>query len=75
MSNIKNFDSSLLKLDKKSYKSIAIYYIEYITKKDKYAINSVNHLYLIVHTVGGFIEQKGGNRYLNFALQIAIVKY
>ena len=33
MINIKNFDSSLLKLDKKSYKNIAIYYIGYITKK------------------------------------------
>ena len=34
MINIKNFDSSLLKLDKKSYKDIAIYYIGYITEKD-----------------------------------------
>ena len=33
MINIKNFDSSLLKLDKKSSKNIAIYYIGYITKK------------------------------------------
>ena len=33
MINIKNFDSSLLKLDKNSYKKIAIYYIGYITKK------------------------------------------
>ena len=39
MINIKNLDSSLLKLDKKSYKNIAIYYIGYITNKDKYAIN------------------------------------
>ena len=44
MINIKEFDSSLLKLDKKSFKNIAIYYIGYITKKDKYAINSVNPL-------------------------------
>ena len=35
MVNIKDFDSNLLKLDKKSFKSIAIYYIGYITKKDK----------------------------------------
>ena len=32
--NIKNFDSNLLKIDKKSYKSIDIYYIRYITMKD-----------------------------------------
>ena len=31
MSNIKSFDSSLLKKDKKSYKNIC--YIRYITKK------------------------------------------
>ena len=33
MINIKDFDSSLLKLDKKSFKNIAIYSIEYIAKK------------------------------------------
>ena len=33
MINIKNFDSTLLKIDKKSYKNIDIYYIGYITIK------------------------------------------
>ena len=42
--NIKDFDPKLLKLDKKSYKKIDIYYIGYITKKDEYKINSVNPL-------------------------------
>ena len=45
--NIKDFDLKLLKLDKKSYKNIDIYYIGYITKKDEYRINSVNPLYLL----------------------------
>ena len=31
--NIKDFDPKLLKLEKKSYKNIDIYYIGYITKK------------------------------------------
>ena len=31
--NIKEFDSNLLKIDKKSYKDIDIYCIEYITIK------------------------------------------
>ena len=48
MVNIKGFDSSLLKIDKKSFKNIGIYYSEYITRKDEYKINSVNPLYLIV---------------------------
>ena len=44
MINIKNFPSNLLKIDKKSYKDIDIYYIGYITVKDSdYAkINIVN---------------------------------
>ena len=48
MVNIKDFDTNFLKIEKKSFKSIAIYYIGYITKKDKYQINSVNPLYLIL---------------------------
>ena len=35
MIDIKYFESSLLKLDKKSFNNIAIYYIGYITKKAK----------------------------------------
>ena len=49
--NIKDFDPKLLKPDKKSYKNIPIYYIGYITKKDKYKINSVNPLCLLVHRI------------------------
>ena len=67
MINYKNFDSNLLIIHKKSSKKISIYYIGYITKKYKYAINSVNPLYLIVNKVDGFIKEKGGNKYLNFA--------
>ena len=33
MINIKDFDPNLLKIDKKSYKNIDIYYIGYITVK------------------------------------------
>ena len=61
MVNIKDFDSNLLAIDKKSYKSIALYYIGYITKKDKYKIYSVNPLYLLVHEIEG-------SKYLNITL-------
>ena len=67
MINIKHFDPSLLKLDKNSFKSIAIYYIGYVTKKYKYVIGSIKPLYLLVNKVDGFIEEKEGNKYLNFA--------
>ena len=63
--NIKDFDPKLLKLVQKSYKNIDIYYIKYISKKDEYKINSVNPLYLLVHRIDGFIEEKRGNKYLN----------
>ena len=70
MINIKDFDSSQLKIDKKSYKNIGIYYIGYITIKsisDYENINSVNPLYLIIAEVNGYIEENNGNEYLSFA--------
>ena len=51
MINIKDFDSNLLKIDKKSYKNIGIYNIGYITVKklDDYEnIYSVNPLYWLM---------------------------
>ena len=50
MINIKDFDTSLIKIDKKSYKNIGIYHIGYITIKsisDCENINSVNPVYMI----------------------------
>ena len=66
MINIKNFHSSLLKIDKKLYKDIDIYYIGYITVKDSdyVKINSVNPLYLMIGKVNGYIEGKNGSKYL-----------
>ena len=44
MSSIEDFDSNLSKIEKKPYRNIDIYYIEYITMKDFdfVKINSVN---------------------------------
>ena len=64
MINIKGFDSSQLKIDKKSYQNIGIYYIGYITIKsitDYENINSLNPLYLIIAEVDGYIEENNGN--------------
>ena len=69
MINIKDFDSSLLKIDKKSYKNIGIYNIRYITIKkiDDYEnIHSVNPLYLMIGKVIGHTGENNGNRYLIF---------
>ena len=67
--DLENFDAGLLKIDKKSYKDINIYNIGYVTKKkigNCMNINSVNPLYLGITRVNGYIEEKGGNKYLVF---------
>ena len=71
MINIKDFHSNLLKIGKRSYRNINIYYIGYITMKgsDYVKINSVNPLYLIIYKVNGCIEcksieEKNGNKCL-----------
>ena len=55
--DIKNFHSNLLKIDKKLYKDIDIYYIGYITIKkfsDCENIHRVNPLYLIFYSATGY---------------------
>ena len=53
---MKDFDSSLIKIEKESYKNIGIYHKGCITKKnDDYEnIHSLNHLYLVI----GDVEKK-----------------
>ena len=69
MINIKDFDPSLLKIHKKSHKSISIYNIGHITIKkiDDYEnFYSVNPLYLVIGEVIGHIEENNRNRCLIF---------
>ena len=49
MINVKNFHSNLLKIDKKLYKDIDIYYIGYITIKkfDKFSYHKNIHILCI----------------------------
>ena len=62
MINLKHFNPNLLKIDKKHYKGINIYYIRYITIKkndDCENIYSVNPLYLFVnHGIGDIKKRK-----------------
>ena len=60
-------DPNMLKLDQKTFKGINIYHIGYVTKKEEYKINFVNPLYLLIYKTDGFIEEKGGNKYINIA--------
>ena len=70
--DLKDFDAEFLKIDKKLYKNIDIYYIGYspfIKIGDYWSNFTVNPLYLNVAHVSGYIEsnsieEKNGNKYL-----------
>ena len=65
--NLKDFDASLLKVYKKNYKEIEIYYIGYMTVKEIANcnnINGVNPLYSMINEMIGHFQEKNGNKYL-----------
>ena len=65
--DLKKFDA--LKIGKKSFKDIDIYYSGYVTKKkidDCQSIYSVNPLYLSIGRANEYIEEKNGSKYLIF---------
>ena len=67
MINIQNFQSNLLKIDKKPYKDFDIYYIGYITIKkigNYKIIHSVNPLYLMLGPATGYFTKRNGEKYL-----------
>ena len=69
VTELENFDSNLLKIDKKSYKDIGIYNIGYITIKkigDCKNIYSVNPLFLDITYASGYIEEINENKYIIF---------
>ena len=62
MTNIENFESNLLKIDKKYYKGIDYYHIGYITIKN---ISDCENIYS-VNQASGYTEEKNGNKCLMF---------
>ena len=67
-SNIKNVKPNLLKIYRKSYKSIGIYNIGYITIKKK-KDDCENILYLLVNHASGYIEEKIGKQTVTKKIQ------
>ena len=68
MINLRNFESNLLKIDKKHYKGIDIYYIGHITIKkigDCENIHIVNFFYFLLNHASGYIEEKNENKYFD----------
>ena len=67
ITDIRNFHSNLLKINKKLHKELDIYYIGYITIKkfsDCENIHSVNPFYLIFHSATGHFKEKYGEKHL-----------
>ena len=67
--NLKDFESNMLKIDKKHYQRSNIYYNGYITIKkiyDSQSIYRVNLLYLRINNASGYIIEKNVNKYLIF---------
>ena len=65
--NLKDFNTKLLKIDRKDYNDIDISYIGYMTVKkvaNYNSINSVNPLYLMINEMVGHFEEKDKNKYL-----------
>ena len=63
--DLKYFDAKLLKMDKKDYNEIDIYFIGYVAIKkiigDYNNVSSVNPLYLIIDEMIGHFEEKNEN--------------
>ena len=67
MINIEDFQSNVLTIDKKPYKSFNIYYVGYITIKkigNCKNIHSVDPLYLIFNSATGYFKEENGEKYL-----------
>ena len=65
--DLKDFDGRLLKIDKKDYNEIDIYYTGYVTIKkisDYNNINSVNPLFLMINEMIGHFEEKNEIKHL-----------
>ena len=57
----------MLKVDKKDYNEIDIYYIGYVTVKKAANCNNIksaNSLYLMINEMIGHFEEESGNKYL-----------
>ena len=64
LTNIKNFDPNMLKLDKKAVLNNSVYYIGHVTEKPEYDINSVNPLYLMINRTKRDFEEKDEDKCL-----------
>ena len=76
MINILNFEANNLKLDKKSWKGIDIYYIGYVDKNkpSQWKVNSENPLDLLINRVHKIVSKKNGFKFLSIDKGDAVLK-
>ena len=58
--NLSNFSMNNLKIDKKTWKDIDVYFIGYVDKNkpEDWCVSSVNPLHLMINRVFCFVEEK-----------------
>ena len=74
--NVLNFEASDLKLDKKTWKELDIYYIGYVDKDKpaEWKVNSANQLYLIINRFHRIVLEKNGNKFLTIDKRDSVLK-
>ena len=65
---LEKFDPKRLKLDKKQWMDLNIYYIGYVIKKPECNIYFVNPFYFLIKELNGFITEEKNSKYLNIVL-------
>ena len=72
--NVLKVEAGNLKLDKKTWKNIDIYYIGYADKKPEWNVNNVNPLNLFINRVYGYVLEKNGNKFLTIDKGDSVLK-
>ena len=73
LKNALNFEPNNLKLDKKIWKDIDIYYIADKNKPEDWRVNSVNPLYLMLNKVFCLTEEENNAKYLKIEKKIIVI--
>ena len=72
--NLWDFNKQNLKVDKKTWKDIDIYYLSYVDRKPECHISSVNQLYFIVNRVHRMIIKENNQKYLTISKPDNVLK-
>ena len=63
LTDILDFNRANLKLDKKNWKDLTVYYINYVNR-NKQPVDGTNQLYLSINKVFGYISEEHGDEFM-----------